>query len=377
MVTLRTDFPGGNGTLLRSESDAEGETVWVIADSKAGEPQPLWFHVRIEGARGPRVRCVLANAQQCLGNVFRWKDNFLVVREGEGPWRRAGQARVETNEHLVPEMVCDIETTGGPLEVAFCFPYQQEQLNEAIAISERWKSGTIGYSRQGREITRIYNDLGDGHRSKPGVYLVARQHSGETPGSWVLDGIIRHLASLPAAQADKMCWWAVPFADPDGAAEGYYGKDQYPHDLNRSWNQPPARAEVFAIQKDLQRFGNRCTPAALIDLHAPAHHERGCYFYASRTPERLSEVTLRLAHRFIERLPERLRGEETFRYSGVMQTSAQAGESFTKYVMNRLGYPALTLECSYQGPSGSSPYTIEDYRFIGKTLADTIYELIT
>jgi hypothetical protein len=168
----------------------------------------------------------------------------------------------------------------------------------------------------------------------------------------------------------------VPFADPDGVAEGYYGKDQYPHDLNRSWDQPPARAEVSAIQEDVRRFAKRCAPAMLIDLHAPAHHERGCYFYVARTPGRLSEVSLEWVRRFIERLPESLRGEEIFRYSNAMQTSAQAGKKFAEYATNQLGVPALTLECSYQGPSGSSPYTIEDYRFIGKTLADVIYEMI-
>jgi hypothetical protein len=71
--------------------------------------------------------------------------------------------------------------------------------------------------------------------------MIARQHAGETPGAWILDGMLEHFSRNPN---NRLLIWSIPFADIDGVEGGYYGKDRFPYDLNRAWGHPPIGAEL-------------------------------------------------------------------------------------------------------------------------------------
>lgn len=117
----------------------------------------------------------------------------------------------------------------------------------------------------------------------PGLYILARQHAGETLGSWILDGLLRRIAELGDAAP---LTWAVSFVDADGVAdgvaEGAYGKDRHPVDYNRSWWRMGRRHETVCAMRDVDRWRARCAPRLCLDLHAPGALERdGCYAYTT------------------------------------------------------------------------------------------------
>lgn len=63
---------------------------------------------------------------------------------------------------------------------------------------------------------------------KPVVFLSARVHPGETPASYVLEGIMKFLMSqTEQAQIllDKFCFKIVPILNPDGVYRGYWRLD--------------------------------------------------------------------------------------------------------------------------------------------------------
>ena len=91
------------------------------------------------------------------------------------------------------------------------------------------------------------------------------------PGSWVLDGLLRHAAQ--ALDPSQLLIWVTPFAHLDGIVQGDYGKDPFPWDLNRAWTTPPMRHEVRVMQSDMTRWSQRCQPALVLDLHAPSPGE--------------------------------------------------------------------------------------------------------
>jgi len=375
-LNLSTDFPGGNGHLLGVEHSADGEVIRFAAQSKRGEPQPLWFHFRIQGAQGPRIRCILANAGQCLGDVNGWAANAPVYRTGNGDWQRVGSVHLQENEHLVQEAVFDIFAGSNSVEIAFCYPYQATDLEDTLKSLPVWKSCVIGQSPGDHQLIRLYNDLGDEQRSKPGIYLMARHHSGETPGSLVLDGMLRYLASEQGKKAcENICWWINPFSDIDGVLDGSYGKDQAPVDINRAWNTPfPTRAEVKAIMADLSRWMRRCRPLAVIDLHAPSHEESGFYFHLPKAPTPLLEMSKQLADRLHHAVPESLRGNLIHTYDRLDHTSAQSGVNSIDFVIRELACMGATFEIAYQGPRTGEYYSIEDYHTIGRALVDVLYE---
>lgn len=95
------------------------------------------------------------------------------------------------------------------------------------------------------KITREKEDLIDGlfpdhegnkeHRpfkfDKPTIFLSSRVHPGETPASYVLNGILKFLADEKSIQAKALrkafVFKIVPMLNPDGVYRGYYRLDTF------------------------------------------------------------------------------------------------------------------------------------------------------
>ena len=64
---------------------------------------------------------------------------------------------------------------------------------------------------------------------KPVVFISSRVHPGETPASFVLDGIWKFLTQENNEQAkilrDRFVFKVVPMLNPDGVYRGYYRLD--------------------------------------------------------------------------------------------------------------------------------------------------------
>jgi predicted deacylase len=198
---------------------------------------------------------------------------------------------------------------------------------------------------------------------------MARQHAGETPGSWVLDGIMRSLSEDGLGGID---WWIVPFVDLDGVENGDYGKDAHPWDFNRAWEQMPMRPEVLSIQADLRRFKARYPKRLVIDLHAPGHAEDGLWVFMPRShrpPEQraVSEsMVSALAGVFTEVGPSELRRETDYASRWGMDATA------TSWAWDHLDRtPAASIETSYQSLAGKG-LDIDGYREIGRRLVSVI-----
>ena len=78
--------------------------------------------------------------------------------------------------------------------------------------------------------------------NKPTVFISSRVHPGETPASFVLDGIWKFLTNENNEQArvlrDKFVFKIVPMLNPDGVYRGYYRLDTLGQNLNRYYLEP-------------------------------------------------------------------------------------------------------------------------------------------
>jgi cytosolic carboxypeptidase protein 5 len=65
--------------------------------------------------------------------------------------------------------------------------------------------------------------------NKPIVFLTARVHPGESPASFVLNGIINFILNESSEQAriirEKFVFKIIPILNPDGVYRGYYRHD--------------------------------------------------------------------------------------------------------------------------------------------------------
>jgi predicted deacylase len=230
-----------------------------------------------------------------------------------------------------------------------------------------WRADTIGFSQGARPLVRLSNDPGAPGSDRPGLYVLARQHSGETPGSWVLDGFLRRLAE--AGDAAPMVW-AVPLANIDGVEGGDYGKDNFPYDLNRAWGPAPMRHETLVLQRDARRFADRCRPVAGLDFHAPGGCQtEGVYAYV---PDPETEADAAAATRpWVAAFAEALGPGLAAPKFGVVARYASrwATPGFRRFAWSELGVPALTIETPY-ARCGRTVLTRDVYRDVGRRLAD-------
>lgn len=382
MITMQTNFPGGNGKMLSAEYTQHGQEIVFLAETKIKEPQPCWFYFRLEGLRGQNTRLYLANAAQCLDQLGPqgWGTNHPVYRLPNGQWIRVSQVQCVLDETCCYRVWFDVPVQASIMEIAFCYPYQVSQLQQTLVECKTLNHAVIGYSYLGRPMTRVWNQIGNLEKEGKGIYVIARQHASEVTGAWIMDGILRYLSSKEGQSLTKdQIWWMMPITDVDGVEDGCYGKDQIWGDFNRSWYVDfPNRVELHAIEHDIDLWSERCQPAFFLDLHAPAHEERGQYFTMQTDIPRMYERKIqRIAARYNECLMEA--GLEASRYvysPAGYNSSAKQGLMSWKYIRDVLGIPAVTLETTYQGPSAGGFYNIEDYQKMGGCIARAIAEMI-
>ena len=301
------------------------------------------------------------NAQNCLG-VGDGKKVRPVWREGNGAWQRVVRVDARRGALASLEVAWKLIFRVGRGEVAFTYPYEPADLEAALKANPAWRRQVIGVTGAGRPLEAL--SLG-GFPAQRGLFVVARQHCGETPGAWVLDGLLR------AARAQRdFCVIAVPAVDLDGALGGDYGKDKFPQDFNRAWSNANAmRPETLAIRRLMLRWrAAGGTPLAL-DLHAPGACEReGPYFYVSRALPEPSAALQPFIVRAYALLPKALRGpREKFARFADYPTRWPMTLSFSDSAATELKWPAASMETPYQG-NGNRYYSMADYRAIGRAL---------
>ncbi len=364
----------GNGKVLELAEEPDAVTVRFMSEPRTS-PEPLWFHLRAEGVARRRVRFVWQNADGCLGLGSREHlgNARPVARADGGEWHRVEVVEIMERPEGGFILEFDAPAAREMVSVAFCYPYGPVQLQRTLCeLPEAWGRETIGLTGKGRELTRVRWPRPEAEGPVPGVYVAARQHAGETPASWVLDGLLREVAEAGGAPGDggALEWWAVPFVDLDGVVEGNYGKDALPHDFNRAWAAMPMRPEVQALQQDMRRFGARAAPRLVLDLHAPGGGEVAFYHFLPRQ-ERPREQR-EAAETFTPFLAEQFPCLPAEQLSRVPRYASRwnADETLTCWAWDHLKETlGIAVETTYQRIGEKEWLGPDDYRDLGRRVA--------
>jgi hypothetical protein len=300
-LTVLTDFPGAAAEKV---AVADSGNRVSFAAPLGGSPRGMWFHFKTVGGDGSVVTFVLTNREQMLGRRD-YHRAVPVYRRDDGDWQRVNPIDCFTDEanHAAAEpgwaagaagaaaagpplcppgsFVFRVPCGPGVTEIAYCYPYTLDMLDAAFA---RWQAGrdvtilTLCRTQHRRPVRVVR--IGKPARGRKVVWVLARQHSGETPGGFAAEGFVDAVLSS-AAWAKQLRRRAVvfvcPAVDVDGVAEGLYGKDRGPVDFNRDWSANPARREIAALRNAMDSSRRACGGsaanaekiAAVVDLHAP------------------------------------------------------------------------------------------------------------
>ncbi len=291
-----------------------------------------------------------------------------VYRASDGVWRRVPKrfCRFEPEQE---RFVFYVPLSGDSVELAYCYPYGLEDVQALLQSLERNHNvdiRAIGHSAHGRPFWLLKMGKGSFH-----IWLTARHHSGETPGSYVLEGLLRRASRWPEL-LDHVTIYAVPVMDVDGVAEGMYGKDRPPRDFNRDYVASPCRPEIAAFIREAEKIGRA---DVFIDLHAPApgdvsflvpvcetlasaRHWQRCWDLG-RTLEMLAPASCPV------RVADMSQGALNWSGDEIMQTA-------TYFFYKRFRAMAMTLETSYHYAWHNKLLTPKSWRALGEALLQAL-----
>jgi len=251
-MIITSAFDAGNIECL-DQSDASNVQLRIRADNASDFYQ--WFYFRAANVKGIACRYVIDNAASAA-YVGGWLDYRAVASYDREYW-----FRVDTSfdgKHLV------IEHRSEQDQVYFAYfaPYSMERHADLIAFaqdSERCQVETLGYTLDGQTIDCLR--FGEPDEARKTLWMVARQHPGESMAEWWMEGLINRLVddSDPVVRAilKKSVIYLVPNMNPDGSRRGHLRTNAAGINLNREWHASSLEKspEVYHVFEKMKSTG--------------------------------------------------------------------------------------------------------------------------
>jgi hypothetical protein len=343
-----------------------------FAAAAHGSPRPLWFYFRVRGAPGPQLCCELTNADDCFGPASGWRNARPVYSPDGQQWRR-----VERGDYhpVRGSFRFQVPVEGETVWVAYCYPYTGADLDRFLAsLSSAQVIAELCRSEGGRPVP--YLRLGNQLSPRQVVWIVARQHAGESPASFTVEGLLEGL-DRPAGPVEALlretAFHVVPLVDVDGVEAGRFGKDEGPVDFNRDWGPAPVRPAIRALGAQVRSSELQAPVALALDLHAPHHGDPVCYFFTAATQHsgRISKADSQFLHLLSQEAP----GGVGFRPTDYRVSSPPPG-SARRFFFEAGAAQILTVEMSYHQAQSGRYLEPADYRAFGRALPPAIARLL-
>ncbi len=252
MLKISTQFDAGS-VVVKDISHPSHIHLALRPDTAADFAQ--WFYFRLQGAA--YTPCVLHfdNAAEAA-YPDGWHDYQACASYDRQNWFRV-PTRYENGV-----LIIEHTPLANSIYYAYFEPYSSEQhLN---LLGDAQGSGLcqiddLGSTPQGRDINLL--TIGNQVESDLKVWLIARQHPGETMAEWFIEGVLSRLLDPqdPTARAllDQATFYIVPNMNPDGSALGNLRTNAAGANLNREWLNPRLERspEVYYVREKMLATG--------------------------------------------------------------------------------------------------------------------------
>ncbi len=262
---ISTSFDAGAIDVV-SLDDPNDIQLNIRPDNAAAFAQ--WFHFRLQGAAGLPLTLRFLNAGQCAFPKG-WIGYRVLASHDRQHW-----VRVDTSfdgQVLTARLAPDTHS----VYFAYFEPYSYERHLDLIGSagqSDPVQVQHLGATLDGRDMTLLrITDAASAVAAadKRKVWLIARQHSGETMAEWFVEGFLERLldGDDPVARVllARCIFYVVPNMNPDGAVRGNLRTNAAGANLNREWQAPSLdrSPEVWLVRQAMQQTG--------VDLCLDAH----------------------------------------------------------------------------------------------------------
>lgn len=327
-----------------------------------------WFYFRVGGAAGRPLALRIVNAGATT-YPKGWEGYAALASCDRKHWQRVSTQFDGQVMTIRPGVAAD------PLYVAYFEPYSWERHLDLLADAVARGAGLrrLGASVQGRDIDALV--VGSGPRN---VWIIARQHPGETMAEWFVEGLLRRLldAADPLVRELKRhaTVYIVPNMNPDGSVLGNLRTNAAGANLNREWLAPSYERspEVACVREAMHATG----VDAFFDIHGdenlPYVFAAGCEMLPDFDAQRRAEQDAFYAD-FRRASPDfqTTHGYAPDKYRDELLKLA------SKYVGHTFGCLSLTLEMPFKdnadAPDPRTGWSAARSRRLGRALLDPLY----
>ncbi|XP_066450865.1 cytosolic carboxypeptidase 6 [Eleutherodactylus coqui] len=385
-----------SGNLGRVDYISDFEYDLFIRPDTCNPRFRVWFNFTVENSK---------EYQRVIFNIVNFSKTKSLYRDGMSPvvkstsrpkWQRLPSKNVyyyrcpDHRKNYVMSFAFCFDRDDDVYQFAYCYPYTYTRLQHYLEYLDRLNLDYVhrellGLSVQQRRldlltITSPVNLVSEAEQRV--VFITARVHPGETPSSFVCQGIIDFLVSQhPTAKSlrDHLIFKIAPMLNPDGVYLGNYRCSLMGFDLNRHWQDPSpwAHPTLYGVKQLILEMHNshKTSLEFYIDIHAHSTMMNG-FMYGNIFEQ--EELFQRQAI-----FPKLLcRNAEDFSFSSTSfnrdTMKAGTGRRFLGGLLDNSSY-CYTLEVSFysymlSGASSAIPYTEETYMKLGRNVARTFLD---
>lgn len=347
-MAIQSDFYGGSINVI-SSTQGQDAVLHLKPDPVLEFMQGFYFSV--SGPDQP-ARLIIENAGQS-SFPKGWPDYQAFVSTDHNKWTRT-KTLFDQGKLIINHQPAEMATF-----FAYFPPYTFAQHTELIDFCKedpRADVTDLCYISPADRAELI--SVGNASSDALQIWIIARQHPGETQASWWIDGFLRHLLNQDDDHSrillDHARLHIVPNMNPDGARRGHYRTNVKGHNLNSSWDRSSVdeTPTVHSVLQIMEKKG--------VDLCLDIHGDEEIPFVFIASVDRaliLPSFITKALDAFERNL---VNNEPCFRKQRPLNrahTKASPLSFCAPYIMQTCLTPAVTLELPFKchNASGFGP----------------------
>lgn len=270
---INSAFDSGNIEVLKCEHP-ENIELKIRRDHNSEFFQ--WFHFKLVTDTAQRHILTIKDVDQAA-YPKGWEHYHAMASYDREEWFRV------PTEFNGKDLVIRITPEQETLYFAYFVPYSWDRHLDLLQWAQQsaWvHQEHLGETLDGREMSLLV--VGEPSPEKRAIWVVGRQHPGESMAEWFIEGLLEHLLNedepVSRELLERVVFYVVPNMNPDGSVRGHLRTNAAGVNLNREWSTPSLTQspEVFHVLKKMDEVGVDC----FLDVHGdeaiPYNFVAGC-----------------------------------------------------------------------------------------------------
>jgi murein tripeptide amidase MpaA len=251
-MKINSNFDGGSIEVLNIDTKENHATLNLAQENRTNDKQWFYFHCQVK--QGVRHFIKIANANEAsFANA--WNDYQVVASYDKQSWFRV------STSYNGKELVFEHTPEESDIYYAYFTPFSYKQHKAFIdmaAQSPNCSNSSLGLTSDGYNIDLLTFGVMQNHKKK--VWIIARQHPGETMAEWFIKGLVTRLLSndrLSKALLKSSVFYIIPNMNIDGSILGNHRTNSQGLNLNREWKNATKTycPEVFYTKQAMKEYG--------------------------------------------------------------------------------------------------------------------------